>query len=239
MLGHAGSELHALIFKTINEADKDYAVLLHGCDVKPFVLGPLNGKSFREKSHLAVEEGLDYNFSIAALNNEMTVMLPKITEQLAVNEFTLGGARFRLEEARLVFKKPLPYFKLMSSAVAKDQLTISFKSPTCFRRDGQLNLFPLPGLVLSGLINRWSRFSEVPLPIYNQDSIIVSRYGLKTGMVRFDKYNLVGFKGFCKYTFLPDARDIDKWALAILFSYANLAGIGYKTAMGMGQVHTT
>ena len=45
--------------------------------------------------------------------------------------------------------------------------------------------------------------------------------------------------GFCKYSFLPEARDIDKWALSVLFSFANLAGVGYKTAMGMGQVHTT
>jgi CRISPR-associated endoribonuclease Cas6 len=239
MLGLAGSELHALLFKTIEEADVDYAATLHSYDIKPFTLGPLNGDASRQKSHLVVEEGKKYSFTLAALNEEMVCMLPKISDHLSVNDFRLGGATFRLEEARLVFTKPLPYFMLMSGTVVKDQLTISFKSPTCFRRDGQLNLFPLPGLVLSGLINRWTRFSEVPLPIFNTESLIVSRYGLKTGMVRFDKYNLVGFMGFCKYSFLPEARDIDKWALSVLFSFANLAGVGYKTAMGMGQVHTT
>jgi CRISPR-associated endoribonuclease Cas6 len=236
MLGHAGTELHALLFKMIQRADENYGRTLHGQEIKPFALGPLTGKLVLNEGRHVAKEGNNYGFSLATLNTQMTLLLPRVKEQLEEADFAIGGARFVLKEARLLYKSPLPYFKLITSIKEHDHLTVIFRSPTCFRHDGRLNLFPLPSLFLTGLSKRWNHFSDTPLPLYNPDSMQVNRYGLKTQMVKFGSYNLVGFTGFCKYAFLPETSEIDRWTLSNLFNYANLAGVGYKTAMGMGQV---
>ncbi len=239
VLGHAGSELHALIFDAVRSADETYAAALHTLEVKPFALGPLTGCSTREDGRLKVGKGSLYSFELVSLNADMTGRLPEIKARLAAVDIRLGGARFSLEEAKTLFKKPRPYFKMMALSEEKEDLTVTFKSPTCFRRDGRLNLFPLPGLLLTGLAKRWAHFSDVALPEFNPDSILAAKYGLKTSLVRFDKYNLVGFRGFCKYSFTAEARDIDRWALGVLLNYGTLAGVGYKTTMGMGQIRVS
>ena len=234
--GHAGSELHALLFQVIRSVDKSYADYLHALDLKPFALGPLKGSSTFKDGYLTTEKDRSYSFTLATLNQEMTEHLPAIEKCLQNDELRLGGSSFTLEETKKLFKKPLPYFKLMAANESKGDLYVSFNSPTCFRRDGKLHLFPLPELMLPGLVKRWEHFSGLILPTLKPEKILVSQYDLKTRMVKFSKYNMVGFKGRCMYSFISGTPDIDRWALAVLFNYASLASVGYKTTMGMGQV---
>lgn len=236
VLGNAGSELHALLFNALHSANKDFAAKIHALELKPFTLGPLNGRSTREGGRFIIEKDYLYSFELASLETEMTEYLPLIRTYLAGSDIRLGGARFILEEAKPLFKKPRPYFKLMTSDEVKEELGVVFKSPACFRRNGKLNLFPLPDLLLSGLARRWAHFSDAALPDYNTDTIMVTKYGLKTSLVKFDRYNLVGFRGFCSYSFTKEARDIDRWSVSVLLNYGTIAGVGYKTTMGMGQI---
>ncbi len=236
VLGHAGSELHALLFSSLRSLDEDFAAKIHALELKPFALGPLLGRSNREGGYLNIEKDSLYSFDLATLEAEMTGFLPRIKIYLTENDIRLGEASFCLEEATQLFKKPRPYFKLMASNEEKEELEVLFKSPACFRRDGKLKLFPLSELLIPGLAKRWAHFSDVPLPEINLDSIMVSKYGLKTSLVKFDRYNLVGFRGYCNYSFTEEACDIDRWSLSVLLKFATFAGVGYKTTMGMGQI---
>ena len=236
VLGHAGSELHALLFSALRSTEEDFAAKIHALELKPFALGPLRGRFNRESGYLNIEKDCLYSFELATLDAEMTGFLPRIKTHLTENDIRLGGASFCLEEAKPLFKNSRPYFKLMASIEEKDDLGVVFKSPACFRRAGKLILFPLPDLLVTGLAKRWEHFSDVALPVFNPDSIMVSKYGLKTSLVKFDRYNLVGFRGYCNYSFTEEARDIDRWSLAVLLKFAIFAGVGYKTTMGMGQI---
>ncbi len=233
--GYGGSELHALLFKTIRAVDKGVVRLLHDLDLKPFAIGPLKGRGSLKNGLLTVEKGSVYSFSLSALDKEMTGLLPEIEKHLRFRELRLGGATFMLEETKPLFKKPRPYFKLMA-VKGEEELKVDFNSLTCFRRDGRLHLFPLPELILSGLVKRWEHFSGLNLPRLKPENVLVLQHNLKTDVAGFSRYNLVGFRGYCKYGFIPETHDIDRWAVTVLLNYAAIAGAGYKTTMGMGQV---
>ncbi len=233
--GHAGSELHALLFKTVRAVDKEFTSVLHELDLKPFAIGPLRGRGSLKDGLMAVEKGSKYSFSLTTLDKEMTDLLPGMEKYLRSGELRLGGATFRLEEAKPLFKNPLPYFKLMA-VNAEEELRVNFNSLSCFRRDGKLHLFPLPELILPGLVKRCEHFSGFTLPRLKPERVLVLQHNLKTGIAGFPRYNLVGFKGYCKYGFTPGTLELDRWAITLLFNYAAIAGVGYKTTMGMGQV---
>ena len=152
----------------------------------------------------------------------------------------LGTAVFDVESSRLHFKKGLTYFKLMSEAVAEeDKIKLEFVSPAAFRHHGKLQLLPQPDLVYGSLARRWSLYSDIDIPTYNIDSLQVSRYKLKTEVVFFKRYSLIGFKGSCEYGFLNKPDEIERWPFFVLSKYASIASLGYKTTMGMGQVRVS
>lgn len=233
--GHGGSELHGLLFKVVRAVDEKIARSLHDSDPKPFAIGPLRGRGSLKEGLMTLEKGSKYSFSLSALDKGMTDLLPEIEKYLQSEELRLGEASFRLEETKPLFKKPMPYFKLMAIN-AEEDLKVSFDSLTCFRRDGKLHLFPLPELILPGLVKRCEHFSGFTLPRLKPEAVLVLQHNIKTGLAGFTKYNLVGFKGFCKYGFTPGTLELDRWAVTLLFNFAAIAGAGYKTTMGMGQV---
>ncbi len=233
--GHAGTELHALFFKVVDSINAEMAVKLHEYDVKPFVVGPLVGKVNRKEGYSSVMEGEKYSFSISSLNKEVCALLPAINDYFAKNEVYLGETQYKFLEARYLYKKEQSYFKLMSRSL-QEKLIMEFLSPTCFRSEGHLRVFPSPDFVFGGLLERWRRFSDTPLPVVSFNTVHVSKYDLKTNTVNFGKYNLIGFRGRCEYSYLPDSEEIQRWALHTLSNYATIAGVGYKTTMGMGQV---
>ena len=233
--GYAGSELHGLLFNIIRAVDGEFVRVLHELELKPFAIGPLRGRCSLKSGLMFLEESNIYSFSLSTLNSEMTNLLPYIEKQLRSGELRLGGATFRLVEAKPIFKKALPYFKLMA-VNAEEELRVNFNSLTCFRRDGKLHLFPLQELILPGLVKRCEHFSGITLPHLKPEQVLVLQHNLKTGVAGFTSYNLVGFKGFCKYGFRPGTLEIDRWLVTLLFNYAAIAGVGYKTTMGMGQV---
>lgn len=130
-------------------------------------------------------------------------------------------------------------------------LTLQFLSPTVFRRtpprdapfgDEPRNVpFPLPELVFGGLLAVWNTFAPQPIPgellEFARDCVVVSRYSLQTRLVEFSggrRGRVGGFEGTCRFAIRsPGAA----WGrhIALLAAFAPLAGIGWRTAMGLGQ----
>lgn len=99
-------------------------------------------------------------------------------------------------------------------------------------------LFPEPRLVFSSLLRHWNTFSDVKLSEEYQEllpSIKVSSYSLRTELIHFSKYKMLGFKGKTEYR-LPERCPSDFYkAMNALADFAFYAGVGAKTTMGMGQ----
>jgi len=144
-----------------------------------------------------------------------------------------------------------------------ERLAIEFASLTTFKRSNQKSqvygghyaLLPLPHYIFPGLARRWQELappefagvvqSERILQYIENEGVVISDYDLKPHQVHFTTHVQPGFVGRCTY----DLRGPDKAAMAeatltvrqqlwLLGQLAFYCGVGYKTAMGMGQVRS-
>lgn len=133
-----------------------------------------------------------------------------------------------------------------------DHVTLRFVTPTTFRRSPPKDSafasatydvpLPVPELLFGGLTRLWNAFSPQPLPqelqAFVRDCVVVSRYDLHTELVSFSggrRGRVSGFVGECRFALrCPDAA----WRrqIGLLGSFAPFAGVGWRTAMGLGQV---
>lgn len=133
-------------------------------------------------------------------------------------------------------------------------VTLRFLTPTVFRRspapeapfgdDAYSVPLPIPEMLFGGLISLWNSFAPSPLPeelqAFVRDRVVVSRYSLQTELVSFasGRHGRVGgFVGRCRFAIL-DTRPRWRRYVGLLTAFAPFAGIGYRTAMGLGQVKT-
>ncbi len=142
-----------------------------------------------------------------------------------------------------------------------EPLAMEFASLTTFNRDNQRSQvygghyarLPLPQYVFPGLVRRWREFTAPELMHLVQmehieryvedEGVVISDYDLKPHQVRFMQHVQPGFVGRCTYELRgPDEATTAEAPLTVrqqLLLLAQLAfycGVGYKTAMGMGQV---
>lgn len=118
---------------------------------------------------------------------------------------------------------------------------LDFVTTTSFRRDGQYVIFPEIYLLIQSLLNRWNKFAE-GFPIEDDVSKMlatfcrVTEYYLRTQFFLLEHQKVTGFCG--KMSVKWSGNRMVNNLLSLLFEYANYAGIGIKTALGMGATKT-
>jgi CRISPR-associated endoribonuclease Cas6 len=237
--GAKRDRIHAAFLKMVQRFDPGLAAHLHRqTRYKPFALSilPLAKK---QKNTSA------FTLRLSCLTDRLAAEM----RQLAAGEhlLTIGEARFAMEKI-IIPAVPQPgqvsYQELVYQALGQcdraKKIRINFESPTAFRSGRTNLLFPLPGLIFTGLMNKWNEHSGLKaLPACTAEQfnelIIPGRYQLQSTILRFNRYRQVGFTGYCEYL-LPSGLDIEtRCMILLLTSYIFYAGIGYKTTMGMGR----
>ncbi len=138
-------------------------------------------------------------------------------------------------------------------------LTLEFASLTTFSRSNQKTgygthqvMLPLPLFVFQNLIKRWEDIAPPELAgviqrerleqYLQDDGVIIIDYELKAHHVHFTTHRQRGFIGTCTYqlrgsdekTTSEDPLTL-RQQLSLLAQLAFYSGVGYKTAMGLGQ----
>ena len=119
---------------------------------------------------------------------------------------------------------------------------IRFLTPASFKRDGGYVLLPETVLIMQSLLARWNRFC--PDIRIEEDDLAqtlaahtrLTRYTLRSVGFSVDGYNIRGFRGQIALQFT--GSDMVRRILGTLLAFAPYAGIGIKTALGMGAVQT-
>ncbi|NLW24842.1 MAG: CRISPR-associated endoribonuclease Cas6 [Clostridia bacterium] len=235
--GYGGSELHGWLFNLLARNNIELSTRLHNSVEKPFTIGPFQGGE-KEKGKTLFREDNSYNFSIAGLNPEITESLNQVFSKIKGDKVQLRDAVFKIEEINTEFINPLSYFDLLErSFTGSNSITLEFCSPTSFRQQGTQEVFPQPKLVWGGLLRKWNKFSPV---LFADDlmyaNILVKKYNLRTELVDFGQFKIIGCIGSCTYELDKRMPDFQKKILKTLAYYAEIAGIGYKTSMSLGQV---
>ena len=138
-------------------------------------------------------------------------------------------------------------------------LTLDFHSLTAFSRGNHKTgygshavMLPLPQLVFQNLARRWTDIAPSELAgavkldrledYLQQDGVIIVDYDLKAHHVHFTTHQQRGFRGSCTYQLRGSDEPTDETApltrrqqIYLLAQLAFYSGVGYKTAMGLGQ----
>ena len=233
VFGHGGGECHGLFFTLLRDTYPDYSQALHEAKSNPYSLGPLRGDGRRIKGIFHMNAGSEYSFTISSLSEEMGEAINNLqTVFHPAHQFRLGSTDCRwlgLEKIAEV------HYEHLIESNPNRGFAIVFISPTCFRSQGVSLLFPSPELVFANLLERWNEFSAVNLNVGLNNILFVSRYNLKTNLVQFAKYRMTGFTGQVEYSFSKVASNDVRQSINALARFADFAGIGYKTGMGMGE----
>ncbi|OAT87030.1 CRISPR system precrRNA processing endoribonuclease RAMP protein Cas6 [Desulfotomaculum copahuensis] len=234
--GLGGAELHGLLFSLLRDFEPALVTEIHEAADKPFALSPLTGPGRREKGSLHCETEKQYRFTLSCLNTEMCALADRLAGYWPGMAVRLGTAEFRGETVTGSCPDGLTYQDILTGPRPPREITIAFRSPTSFRQLGTQIVFPLPERVFGSLRQRWNSFSPVQLHTDTDfGDLLVSRYELRTEMVAFDRYSIVGFTGRCSYRLPLRYPDFHAGQLQTLARYASLAGVGYKVTMGLGQ----
>lgn len=158
----------------------------------------------------------------------------------------------------------IPLTRLVEQArqerfTGSSRLTLEFDSLTVFSRGNSKIgygshplMLPLPQMVFSGLARRWVDIAPPELAeviqkerleqYLQEDGVIIVDYDLKAHHVQFTTHEQRGFIGSCTYQ-LRGRRELANGEspltlpqqIYLLAQLAFYSGVGYKTAMGLGQ----
>lgn len=141
---------------------------------------------------------------------------------------------------------------LHSLEEARPVYRFTFTTPTVFSLGKttwgkRLHLFPDPSYVFKSIADQWENFAPVelrlaahhltPLGIFSwcAENLIVSHYNLTTTELHAPKFGHMGFQGIVTYEVKGSRKAPEACWLSTFARFAFFSGVGYKTAMGMGQ----
>ena len=122
----------------------------------------------------------------------------------------------------------------------KRNINIKMLSLTTYKSEDRYQMFPDVKSLFVSLYNKWNRFNDsVSL---KDDEVLehlsehtsIDRYNLKSGKINTETMKISGFAGEMGL-YVKGAVPLVN-VVNILFDYAQYAGLGAKTGMGMGGV---
>jgi len=245
--GLAGEALHGLFFETLRAYDPAFAEYLHALPgEKPFSLSGVLGEFPKREGRIHIPANARVEFRLGLMTDEVIEQTLAAFGALATSkaEVRLGLAAARVEG--IAFQpdthplvRSATYPTLAQNAGSHARVTLQFLSPTSFRAGAVQEILPRPDLVFGSLFRAWQTFSPVTFDAGLGEAlpmVRVSDYDLRTELIHFGRYKVIGFKGRVSYTAPREANRALQLALNTLADFAFFAGVGYKTTMGLGQV---
>lgn len=126
------------------------------------------------------------------------------------------------------------------SPEASRSVTMIFRTAASFKQNDQYIMMPEIGLILNSLLQRWNVFSprlkleEEDLRGHLAQLCRMNSYNLRSQNFGIEGQTIRGFVGRLRLYFA--ANDMQRRLFSVLFQFAPFAGIGIKTALGMGAV---
>lgn len=246
----AGNYLRAFFYDTIRSVSPALFDILHqGDGLKPFTISPLLRQRMpqgisRQASPASVYR-IRFTVLTAALYQAVVEGLLKRCQTAPV--LPLGHQTLEIQQILFTQENgsrasSMSYEGLCESPPQR-QFLMRFLSPTGFRM-GIGNLpFPLPTSVYRSLWEKWQRFAPSSLGMDKEilktveRSVFPAHHILRTRILRPEgPIPQVGFVGVCRFAILGEVSKEEERCLAVLSQFANYAGVGRKTTVGMGQV---
>jgi CRISPR-associated endoribonuclease Cas6 len=233
--------LHAWFLDQVRQLDPKLSASLHDDQTeKAFTISRLEGKIETNGHQLELNTKNMYSWYITGLSqaviNWMGSWLVKLPEFVNLRDNLL-------EIKSVEFFLPPTTYQELERVNFRKTLTLSFVSPTSFRRKGHHFPLPLPVNLFHSYLRRWLDFSgkaiasEAFLDWVDQ-FVIINRHQLESVKVAGGKKGTVtGFVGAIELSLANEANNHSEWLqlYSVLANFAPYCGTGHKTTFGLGQ----
>lgn len=211
-------------------------------------------------SHVSQEAGDRYHEnSLRAISHYVHLRAPAHRPEWVVNLLTQEAVSLflpvleEMEEAWLRHKRiscvctmaeridtPQAFFDLGEARSPEARLPLDFLTPTSFKQQGRYVIYPQEGLMLQSLCNRWNLCfparpmdTQVLLPALLA-GVRIADYSLRSLRYPLKQASIPSFQGrVVLEAHLPRPESA---LFRALYCFAPYAGMGIKTALGMGGV---
>jgi CRISPR-associated endoribonuclease Cas6 len=238
--GNYTTQLHAWFLDQVRRIDPVLSAQLHdGQSEKPFAISELMGEVRAEGRSLRFGKNQTYRWHVSGLSQPVIqwmgqwLQAPPTEVNLRTNRFAILGWSFSLP--------PTTYAKLAKTAIPEPpEVSLSFVSPTGFRRKGSHFALPLPFNVFQSYLRRWNDFSGQAVEAdaflaWVDESVIILRHHVRSHKVAAGKSGSVtGFTGSVQFGLKGEALEYVGLFVA-LGQLAPYCGTGHKTTFGLGQ----
>ena len=225
-----GSILHGALIEQLPE---DYAGYLHTENLRPY---SQSIRWDRERERVIWRIG-----TLDRTAGEIIGAILQSLEHIHLRQkgYTVDVQNIQCVEERSYQDIADEYFR---AETAPRGAEIHFLTPTSFKQGGAYIILPESALILQSLLARWNRFC--PDIRIEEDDLAqtlaahtrLTRYALRSAAFSVEGYSIRGFRGQIALQFA--GSDMVRRILGTLLAFAPYAGLGIKTALGMGAVET-
>lgn len=240
--------LHAWFLHQIQDLNPDLSAYLHdGESEKPFSLTGLSGKFIPHSQSLRLRATETYRWRINILSKQVIPTIAAWLRQLP-NTLDLKNAPLTIESVHLA-QPASTYAKLLRQGKALAETTnsvsLSFISPTSFRRKGHHLPLPWPTNVFHSYLRRWNHFArkqveQTDFLDWIDCHVIIQQHQMASAKVAAGKKGSVtGFTGAITYALDRKAADYPFFVIIFhtLSQLAPYCGTGHKTTFGLGETY--
>jgi len=235
--------LHAWFLNQVRQFNPELSAYLHdGESEKPFNISALEGQLVPSGRQLQLEAKQIYHWHVNALSLRVAQFLGQWLTQLP-QTLALRDAPLQIKQVSIAHP-PTTYAQLLQSSVAKHtNVSLSFVSPTSFRRKGHHFPLPVPVNLFHSYLRRWNDFSGMPIKTESfldwiDEGVIIHQHRLESVKVAAGKRGSVtGFTGAisCGLSKAALANTEFTQLFYALVRLAPYCGTGHKTTFGLGQ----
>jgi CRISPR-associated endoribonuclease Cas6 len=256
-----GQHAHAAFLELVREIDPELAGRLHDTNGrKPFTTSPLMtwAQGGRGEMGPALGRRESVTLPVGWEGWLRVTLLDEALFRVFIDHFLFGAARprLRLGDGHFLVKEVLTTpgshswagvarsedLRGLLDVPAPQRLGLRLATPTAFSLgDERVATFPSPDLVFMNLARAWEGLGEdhgisSPLRDYVNTQVLAGAYRLHTEPFLLQNQTQLGAVGEVEYVRLDGTDHPLGRALNLLTQFAFFAGLGRKTAMGMGMV---
>lgn len=233
--------LHAWFLDQVRSTDPELSAYLHdGESEKPFTISGLEGQLLTKGRQLQLIANSSYRWYVTALSSQVAQWLLNWVQHLP-ETIELRNAPLNIRSVSFAHP-PTTYNQLLQGEPGKT-VTLSFVTPTSFRRKGHHLPLPWPVNVFHSYLRRWNDFSGMPFEqeaflAWVDEYTLITRHQLESVKVAAGKRGSVtGFTGAIEFSLCREAHKHPE-SVQRFFALGKLApycGTGHKTTFGLGQ----
>lgn len=237
------TQLHSWFLDQVRRIDPTLSAYLHdGQSEKPFTVSGLSGSITQEERSLRFSAEQSYQWTVSALSPQLVAWFGQWFQQ-APTELQLRTATFSIQGWSFA-QAPKTYAQLLPKTIPDSPtITLSFLSPTSFRRKGSHFPLPLPFNLFHSYLRRWNDFSGLTVDqdiflSWIDESVVILRHQLRSQKLSVGKSGSVtGFTGAIQFGLTRKAlQNLEFVQLFLaLGQLAPYCGTGHKTTFGLGQ----